>query len=58
VSRPTGAFLLESVATHPALSWPKQLIRYGAQVLSRDNLGIALENLPAFTATTTNASDA
>jgi DNA processing protein len=51
-------FLLESVATHPTLSWPKQLIRYGAQVLSRDNLEIALENLPAFTATTTNASDA
>jgi DNA processing protein len=51
-------FLLESVATHPTLSWPKQLIRYGAQVLSRDNLEIALENLPAFTAATTNASDA
>ncbi|HWM71528.1 MAG TPA: DNA-processing protein DprA [Steroidobacteraceae bacterium] len=49
-------FLLENVATHPTLSWPKQLIHYGAQVLSRDNLEIALENLPAFTAATTIAS--
>jgi DNA processing protein len=45
-------FLLESVATDPTLSWPKDLIRHGAQVLSRENLEIALENLPAFTAAT------
>jgi len=46
-------FLLESIAAHPTLSWPKEMIRYGAQVLSRDNLEIALENLPAFTTPTT-----
>jgi DNA processing protein len=50
-------FLLESVANHPTLSWPRDMIGYGAQVLSRDNLEIALENLPAFTAAPTIASD-
>lgn len=51
-------FLLENVATHPTLSWPKGMIRYGAQFLSRDNLDVALENLPAFTALTTIAAEA
>ncbi len=51
-------FLLESVATDPTLSWPKDLIRYGAQVLSRQNLEIAWENLPAFTATAPIALEA
>jgi DNA processing protein len=51
-------FLLESVATDPTLSWPKDLIRYGAQVLSRRNLEIAWENLPAFTATAPIALEA
>jgi DNA processing protein len=31
-------FLMENVATNPKLSWPKEMIRYGAQVLSRENL--------------------
>ena len=39
-------FLLESVAHDPALTWPKEMIRYGAQVLSRDNLAVLIENLP------------
>ncbi len=50
-------FLLESIATHPTLSWPKEMIRHGAQILSRDNLEVALENLPAFTAATAIASE-
>lgn len=40
-------FLLESVATNPDLSWPKDMIGYGAQVLSRANLDVVIENLPA-----------
>ena len=39
-------FLLESVATNPLLSWPKEMIGYGAQVLTRENLPTVLENLP------------
>ena len=39
-------FLLESVAKNPTLSWPSEMIRYGAQVLSRDNLDLALDEMP------------
>lgn len=43
-------FLLESVANDSQLSWPKELIRYGAQVLSRESLAEALQEIPAVTA--------
>jgi DNA processing protein len=43
-------FLLESVASNPQLSWPKEMIRYGAQVLSRASLDQALQDIPAVTA--------
>ncbi len=43
-------FLLESVANDPQLSWPKEMIRYGAQVLSRASLDQALQDIPAVTA--------
>jgi DNA processing protein len=39
-------FLLENVAMNPDLSWPKEMIRYGAQVLSRENLALALDEMP------------
>lgn len=39
-------FLMESVARNPRLSWPAEMIRYGAQVLDRDNLDEVLANLP------------
>jgi DNA processing protein len=42
-------FLLESVAEDPDLSWPSEMISYGAQVLSRSNLDVVIENLPALT---------
>jgi DNA processing protein len=42
-------FLLENVATNPSLSWPKEMIRYGAQVLSRENLELVLDEMPEFT---------
>ena len=43
-------FLLESVANDPQLSWPGEMIRYGAQVLSRESLAHALQEIPAVTA--------
>jgi DNA processing protein len=39
-------FLVESVAANDSLSWPREMIRYGAQVLSRANLDVVIENLP------------
>lgn len=42
-------FLMESVATDPSLSWPAQMIHYGAQVLSRGNLDESLSEIPAVT---------
>jgi len=42
-------FLLENVAEDPDLSWPREMIEYGAQVINRNTLDIALENIPHFT---------
>jgi DNA processing protein len=42
-------FLLESVAKDPALTWPADMVRYGAQVLSRENLEASLTAIPAVT---------
>jgi DNA processing protein len=42
-------FLLENVAEDPKLSWPGEMVSYGAQVLTRANLDVVIENLPALT---------
>lgn len=39
-------FILENLAAKPDLSWPSEMLRYGAQVLSRENLELALEEMP------------
>jgi DNA processing protein len=41
-------FLLDSVARNESLSWPKEMIRYGAQVLSRENLPNVIDNIPSW----------
>ena len=41
-------FLLESVAKDDRLSWPAEMIRYGAQVLSRENLELVLDEMPEY----------
>lgn len=51
-------FLMESVAEDPKLSWPGEMVRYGAQVLSRDNLALVIENLPAMTSSSQLALEA
>lgn len=48
-------FLMESVAADPRLCWPKEMIAYGAQVLSRENLEDELADLPALTSCPTEA---
>lgn len=39
--------LLENVVNDPALSWPSEMLRHGAQVLSRANLDRVIRNLPS-----------
>ena len=42
-------FLMESVVLDPTLTWPAEMLRYGAQVLRRESLDEALTDLPAVT---------
>jgi DNA processing protein len=42
-------FLLDSVANNSTLSWPREMISYGAEVLSRENLEESLADLPVVT---------
>jgi DNA processing protein len=43
-------FLMQNVADDPALTWPKEMIGYGAQVLTRESLPDILDDIPSFTA--------
>lgn len=43
-------FIMENVAANEALSWPRELIGYGAQVLRREDLPEILYDIPNFTA--------
>jgi DNA processing protein len=42
-------FLMESVTQDSSLKWPQEMLRYGAQVLSRRNLDESLADIPAVT---------
>lgn len=42
-------FLMENVANDSSIGWAREMISYGAQVLSRDTLSDALLELPHFT---------
>lgn len=50
-------FIMESVVQNQSLEWPRKMIDYGAQVLSRDNLDDVIENLPSFSNTGAVAFD-
>lgn len=39
-------YLMQNVADDKSLSWPREMIKYGAQVLTRENLYDVLDNLP------------
>ena len=43
-------FIMSNVANNPELSWPMEMIGYGAQVLSREDLPEILYDIPSFTA--------
>lgn len=42
-------YLLESVANNESLTWPKEMIKYGAQVLEREYLDDIIDDIPHFT---------
>lgn len=42
-------FIMQSVVADTRLSWPSEMIEYGAQTLSRETLDTAFDNLPAYT---------
>ena len=42
-------FIMENVVANPSLSWPKEMMAYGAQVLVRQGLDEILENIPNYT---------
>lgn len=48
-------YLLQSVAQNPSLSWPREMINYGAQVLRREDLPDVLYDIPSFTAGSVSA---
>lgn len=43
-------YLLENVVNKPGMTWPKELIAYGAQVLRREDLDNLKYDIPNFTA--------
>lgn len=48
-------FLMQSVVDNGALSWPKEMIGYGAQVLRREDMPDVLHDIPSFTAASVSA---
>lgn len=48
-------YLLENVAADPSLTWPDELIKYGAQVLKRDDMPDIFYDIPNFTASGVSA---
>jgi len=42
-------FILESVVKDKDLSWPKEMMQYGAQMITRENIKDALLDLPRYT---------
>ena len=44
-----AVFIMENIAENKKISWPKEMIGYGAEVLSLRNLELFTRNLPAFT---------
>jgi DNA processing protein len=39
-------FLLESLAKRSDLTWPAEMLGYGAEVLTKERLPVVLDNLP------------
>ena len=42
-------FIMQNVAEDPTLTWPSQMIEYGAQVLKRESLDESIDTIPELT---------
>ena len=42
-------YILENVANDPNITWAKEMMEYGAQSLSRENIDLILEDIPYLT---------
>jgi DNA processing protein len=43
-----SVFIMENVIKNPSVSWAKEMLKYGAQILKKDNLSLVLEEIPSF----------
>ena len=43
-------FLMKNVVDNPLLTWPAEMLEYGAQVLVKEDLDQVLDNIPNYTA--------
>jgi DNA processing protein len=48
-------YLMDALTKDASLTWPAKMVTYEAQALTRDNLDIVLDNLPAFTQSAASA---
>jgi DNA processing protein len=42
-------FLMENIVKNPTLTWPKKMLMYGAQVLTRENIVESINEIPHLT---------
>jgi DNA processing protein len=42
-------FILQNIAENESLTWPKEMLKYGAQVLKRENINEILDHIPSLT---------
>ncbi|NJK95208.1 MAG: DNA-processing protein DprA [Bacteroidales bacterium] len=42
-------FILQSIVENPQLTWPKEMLNYGAQILRREDMDTVFENIPSLT---------
>lgn len=43
-------FIMKNVVDNPSLTWPGEMIKYGAQILTRESMPDILNDIPNFTA--------
>ncbi len=42
-------FILQNIAENTQLTWPKEMLNYGAQILRREDMDTVFENIPSLT---------
>ena len=44
-----SVFILENVIKNPNITWAKEMLKYGAEVLTRENVNFIIESIPFLT---------